>query len=157
MMRWLIPCLDLLLQTAAVQAAPLDLKSVNEAKFTDKRGKGVSPIILKAQVLLDRARFSPGLIDGRDGENFKKALAAFAKAHDLKGDGRLTKELFDKLAAISSDPVLREHEIADAEVKGPFARSDPGENGRDGEARSAILQECAGGPRREVPHGRCAC
>jgi hypothetical protein len=65
MVRWLIPCLALLLQTAAVQAAPLDLKSVNEAKFTDKRGKGLSPIILKAQVLLDRARFSPGLIDGR--------------------------------------------------------------------------------------------
>ena len=96
MVRWLIPCLALLLQTAAVQAASLDLKSVNEAKFTDKRGKGVSPIILKAQVLLDRARFSPGLIDGRDGENFKKALAAFAKANDLKADGRLTKELFDK-------------------------------------------------------------
>jgi lipoprotein-anchoring transpeptidase ErfK/SrfK len=125
MVRWLIPCLALLLQTAAVQAAPLDLKSVNEAQFTDKRGKGVSPIILKAQVLLDRARFSPGLIDGRDGENFKKALAAFAKANDLKADGRLTKELFDKLASTSSDPVLREHEIADAEVKGPFVDQIP--------------------------------
>jgi len=103
----------------AAKPAALDLKAVNEAQFSEKRGKGISLAILKAQILLDRARFSPGTIDGRGGENFDKAVAAFAKAQGLKDDG-LTKELFDKLAATSTEPVVQEYAITAEDVKGPF-------------------------------------
>jgi lipoprotein-anchoring transpeptidase ErfK/SrfK len=114
-----------ILVIGTAQAAPLDERSINEAQFTAKRGKGVSALMIKTQVLLDRARFSPGVIDGRDGENLRKALAAFAKANGLKEEGKLTKELFDKLAATSSEPVVKTYTIAEADVKGPFVDQIP--------------------------------
>src|SRR3954452_17912072 len=127
-MRFLSTALTMLLLTAlgaapaaatAAKPAALDLKTVNEAQFSEKRGKGISPAILKAQILLDRAHFSPGTIDGRGGENVDKAVAAFAEAQGLKDDG-LLKELFDKLVGTSTEPVVQEYAITAEDVKGPF-------------------------------------
>lgn len=122
---WLIPFAAALFGAAPAAAAPLDPKRVDEASFPDKPGKGPSPAMIKAQVLLDRARFSPGEIDGRDGESVRKALTAFAKAQGLPESGKLTRELFDKLAATSSEPILREYAIAAEDVKGPFVDKIP--------------------------------
>ncbi|TGV50815.1 peptidoglycan-binding protein, partial [Mesorhizobium sp. M2D.F.Ca.ET.160.01.1.1] len=44
-----------------------------------------------AKSWLDRARFSPGLIDGRASQNFTKAVAAFQAANGLPSDGKLTR------------------------------------------------------------------
>jgi lipoprotein-anchoring transpeptidase ErfK/SrfK len=81
--------------------------------------------MLKAQILLDRARFSPGAIDGRDGDNVRQALAAFAGEHGLKADGELNEEVWAKLAETSPDPVLIEYTIAEDDVKGPFEKKIP--------------------------------
>lgn len=125
MRGWLVLPTAVLLAAAPTVAAPLDAKAVNEAQLSQPQGKGISPVMIKAQVLLDRARFSPGEIDGRDGENLRKALKAFAKAQGLPEEGKLTRALLDKLAATSSEPVLHEHAIAADEVKGPFVEKIP--------------------------------
>ena len=100
----------------------LDLDAVNGATWSAKGGKSkeIDPALIKAQVLLDRARFSPGVIDGHDGDNLKNAIKAFEKAHDLKPDGALDEEVWAKLNEISADPVLVEYKIAAEDVKGPF-------------------------------------
>ena len=58
---------------------------INSAKVTDTRGSdGVSPAIVRAEVMLDRVHASPGVIDGRDGENFVHALEIYEEAKGLK-------------------------------------------------------------------------
>ena len=41
------------------------------------------PGIAKTEALLDRAHFSPGEIDGVDGDNFRSALHAFQEVNGL--------------------------------------------------------------------------
>ncbi len=113
-------------------ALPLAKDDVNAVSFRaepEKPGKGKGrsskqqhpdPLLIKVQVLLDRARFSPGAIDGRDGANLKGALSAFAVAQGLPVADTLDQALYDKLQATSGEAVLTDYTITEADLKGPF-------------------------------------
>ncbi|RWK60068.1 L,D-transpeptidase [Mesorhizobium sp.] len=105
--------------------AKLDLTTVNQAQFAAGEPKDADPTVLKAQILLDRARFSPGPIDGRLSENFAKAIGAFQQANGLPSDGKLTPETWSKLMATSTEPVLVTYEVTRKDVRGPFTRRIP--------------------------------
>ena len=79
-------------------AAPraLTLQDVNAAEL-DKPAKASQAVNLKGQVLLDRASFSPGAIDGRRGENFANALRAFQEQNGLNASGELDAPTWEKL------------------------------------------------------------
>lgn len=77
--------------------------------------------LLRAQVLLDRAHFSPGEIDGQGGSNTRRAIAAFQRSRELSPSGELDAATWKALNADAA-PVLVEHAVASADVAGPFRK-----------------------------------
>jgi lipoprotein-anchoring transpeptidase ErfK/SrfK len=118
--------LIMVLTASQLKAAALQFDAVNSAEPSGKSLSADKPtaIGIRLQVLLDRARFSPGEIDGKFGENAKKALRAYAEAQQLPSSDSLTAEVWKKLAA-DSQPVLANYTITEKDVSGPFLRKLP--------------------------------
>jgi lipoprotein-anchoring transpeptidase ErfK/SrfK len=110
--------------TLPCAATSLTAEAINKATF-ETGAKPGSAIFIKVDVLLDRAGFSPGVIDGRDGENFKKAVRAFQRGNGLDATGVLNPETFEKLAGTSSEPIMTEYEISQQDTQGPFVKRIP--------------------------------
>ena len=108
-------------------AAELSPDSINTATFTGKLPSEdrISPLAVKMQALLDRARFSPGEIDGRFGDNVEKALLAFAEANNLPSGKVLTPEIWTKLQQASGDAAIAEYVLTERDIKGPYIEKLP--------------------------------
>ncbi len=137
------PLLAAALASAVVSPAlaaappPMSEKAVDEAAFSplpDKASERAVPEVVKAEVLLARARFSPGAIDGIDGDNFRRALSAYQAQMGLPATGRLDGASWDRLTAGAPAAALKQVEVTAAEAAGPFTARIP----TDFEAQSRL-------------------
>lgn len=114
-----------LLPGAAAFAAPQELtaQAVNDAGLRAPVGDDTdagAAAILRVQILLDRAHFSPGEIDGRWGTNTGRATGAFQRSRKLDPSGQVDAPTWQALNEIGGGDVLVEHAIAEDDVRGPF-------------------------------------
>ena len=130
---------------AAAQVASLDeadlpasAQSINQAAPPAPRGRGSAaydPVLLRLEVLLDRAGYSPGAIDGRQGTNLQHAIAAYAQANGLQANGTqahgatstgpLDPQLWRQITTADSGPVVQAYKITAEDEQGPFIGTPP--------------------------------
>ena len=101
-------------------------RAIEAAKFAESLPPGAQRrLLIKVEVLLDRAHFSPGAIDGMSGENLHNALAAYAQAHGLATEGMVTAQILGALAGADRSPITQDYTITSEDEKGPFIGSVP--------------------------------
>jgi lipoprotein-anchoring transpeptidase ErfK/SrfK len=109
--------------------APPEAQAVNQASLAGagSPAEAKRAALIRAEVLLARARFSPGVIDGQEGGNLKSAIAAFQAAKGLPETGKLDEAVWRALTEADPGPVLVDHAITADEVAGPFIAAVPTE------------------------------
>ena len=75
----------------------MTLSDINDATLSAATDYQSRAVIVKAQVLLDRAGFSSGVIDGHSGENFANALLAFQRQQGIPESGDLDEPTWSTL------------------------------------------------------------
>lgn len=116
------------LTLGAGPASALAAEDVNKATWVrDLRRKTSKPdpAIVKAQVLLSRRGISPGAIDGRDGDNYRKAIAQFRRQERLGEGDAMDQALWQALGGDAAGDIVTEYTIAKKDISYRFATRIP--------------------------------
>ena len=105
---------------APKKETPIDPAAVNNASLSETVRPGASAnAVLRAQILLARAHFSCGEIDGRYGNGLGATISDYQSAHGLSETGKVDAQTWKALDADSA-PALVRAAIAPEDVAGPF-------------------------------------
>jgi lipoprotein-anchoring transpeptidase ErfK/SrfK len=103
-------------QTARPAADPYAFAIVPEPAGALARAESV----LQAQVALDRAGFSPGVLDGKEGMSFASALTGFQETRGLPRTGRYDAATARALLGGRPLPATWRVRVPDGFARGPF-------------------------------------
>ena len=105
-------------KTGPLQVDPNEIGSTNQPPIhAGDKGSGV----VRAQILLARAHFSCGQIDGDFGTNLQKTVSAFQGERQLPVSGAVDAATWTSLNADKA-PLLIQSTVSDDDVKGPFVQ-----------------------------------
>jgi lipoprotein-anchoring transpeptidase ErfK/SrfK len=103
----------------ASSADDVTFADANETTSTEVRAGTSGAAALRAQVLLDRAHFSPGEIDGAYGGNTREAIEGFQRSRGLEPTGVVDARTWEALDMDTAD-VLVSYTIGADDIAGPF-------------------------------------
>lgn len=92
--------------------------------FLPLSGDVAGPSVLRVQILLERALFSPGVMDGRWGKNTESAVYWLQKREGLRATGRVDSATFSRLARLARAPkqLVEARTLTGEDVQGPFVK-----------------------------------
>jgi lipoprotein-anchoring transpeptidase ErfK/SrfK len=102
--------------TSSVSAAAVN-KTSGHPVLTASSKRSAS--VARAQILLDRAHFSPGEIDGHFGGTMRGAIAAFNRARKIKEGARVSAATW-KALNLDTAPAVVSYTLTAEDVAGPF-------------------------------------
>ena len=117
-----------LLASSISPVMALTAEDVNAVTFADRNRpveSGPNPFIVKAQVLLSRRSVSPGVIDGVDGENFRKAVAQFRRQEQLPPGDELDELAWLRFGGDTANDVIAEYSLTAKDTAYDFADEIP--------------------------------
>lgn len=104
-------------ELTGVQVAAIN-SVVSETVAPGSSGNGV----IRAQILLDRAHFSPGQIDGRYNPNLRIAITGYQRSRKLPATGTIDRATWQQLNADPETPLMP-YVVRNEDLKGPFLPS----------------------------------
>ncbi len=93
-------------------------------QYTPLTGDTSGPSVLRAQIMLDRTNFSPGIVDGKWGKNTEKAVYWLQKNQGIPAHGEIDKKTYDKIVELAGKPdeLIVEHKLTEKDVEGKFEK-----------------------------------
>jgi lipoprotein-anchoring transpeptidase ErfK/SrfK len=96
-------------------------ETVNADPTDDLLADDEGPGVLRTQVMLDRARFSGGVLNGKAGQNLSKALMFYQEENGLPSTGRLDRATYDKLVEqVGRVDGAVQYTLTEEDVTGPY-------------------------------------
>src|SRR5260221_12165500 len=84
LLPWLVISAESHVRRPTTRYRAFDPSIVNDSSLsTIVRPRSSGSAVLRAEILLDRAHFSAGEIDGSFGDNLRNTVKAYQRAHDL--------------------------------------------------------------------------
>ncbi len=120
--------LALILLLAMGTAQALTIDEINHAgRPSPMKSKVARPTasLVKAQVLLAREGFSSGEIDGKDGDNYRKAVAAFRRRQNLGNGDVVDEATWRALRGDVSEDIIHDYQVSKDDRKTTFSRRIP--------------------------------